>query len=132
MILVEELETAKTMGWHAKMSGSNPAAAVVGCCSSLHPHSHTHINLRSHTKIKPGLSSQAAECPTFSGGSYICRREVPPTRSLCTRFCTYIGSWAVGRDVIFLSLDNTVNCQLIFRQQLAISTYILTWQQSKF
>ena len=42
MILVEELETAKTMGWHAKMSGSNPAAAVVGCCSSLHPHSHTH------------------------------------------------------------------------------------------
>ena len=135
MILVEELETAKTMGWHAKMSGSNPAAGAVvgtGCCSLLHPH--THINLRSHTKIKPGLSRARPRNVLHSVGApiLICRREVPPTRSLCTRFCTYIGSWAVGRDVIFLSLDNTVNCQLIFRQQLAISTYILTWQQSKF
>ena len=79
MILVEELETAKTMGWHAKMSGSNPAAGAVvgtGCCSLLHPH--THINLRSHAKIKPGLSRARPRNVLHSVGAPIYAEEKSP------------------------------------------------------
>ena len=81
MILVEELETAKTMGWHAKMSGSNPAAGAVvgtGCCSLLHPDTHTHINLRSHTKIKPGLSRARPRNVLHSVGAPIYAEEKSP------------------------------------------------------